>query len=279
MIDLHTHSTFSDGSFTPEELVEEALFRRLKAVALTDHDSLQGLPRFLKACETAQIRGVPGIELSADYPDGTMHILGYFISQEHDGLNATLTEIRAGRIKRNVEILKNLNDLGVTLTMNEVEAYAGGDNIGRLHFAQALVARGYVKTRQEAFDYYLGKGRQGYSDRLRLTASDCLKLIRNAGGVSVLAHPFTLNLNKTAFAKKIDELVKDGLQGIEIYYPQQNQRNQRQYLALAKQYGLVVTGGTDFHGAPMPDIKLGIGFGDTKIPETVLEQLDAIRPS
>lgn len=276
MIDLHTHSTFSDGSLTPEQLAQEAAFARLSAVALTDHDSIEGVPRFLDACRSLQIRGVPGVELSAEFPDGTMHILGYFIELQHPELGARLAEIRAGRVARNAEILKHINDMGMALTMAEVAAYAGEDNIGRLHFSQALVARGYAQTRQEAFDRYLGKGRKGYADRLRLTARDCIELIRRAGGIPVLAHPFTLHLAKPDLANLAAELAGYGLQGIEIYYPQQNARQMKQYQALAQRLNLVMTGGTDFHGAPMPDIKLGAGFGDTRIPETVLEQLDAL---
>ncbi len=277
MIDLHTHSTFSDGSLTPEQLAQEAAFARLSAVALTDHDSIEGVPRFLDACRSLKIRGVPGVELSAEFPDGTMHILGYFIELQHPELGARLAEIRAGRVARNAEILKHINDMGMALTMAEVAAYAGEDNIGRLHFSQALVARGYAQTRQEAFDRYLGKGRKGYADRLRLTARDCIELIRRAGGIPVLAHPFTLHLAKPDLANLATELAGYGLQGIEIYYPQQNVRQMKQYQALAQRLNLVMTGGTDFHGAPMPDIKLGAGFGDTRIPEAVLEQLDALR--
>ncbi len=277
MIDLHTHSTFSDGSFTPEQLAQEAAFVGLSAVALTDHDSIEGVPRLLAACRAARVRGVPGVELSAEYQDGTMHILGYFIDLQHPEMTERLKEIRAGRVARNAEILKHINDMGLALTMAEVADYAGGDNIGRLHFAQALVARGYTATRQEAFDRYLGKGRKGYADRLRLSPRDCIELIRRAGGIPVLAHPFTLNLGKPALARQVAELAESGLQGIEVFYPQQNPRQMKQYQALAGQFKLVMTGGTDFHGAPMPDIKLGSGFGDTRIPETVLEQLDAIR--
>ncbi|MGI6086360.1 MAG: PHP domain-containing protein [Kiritimatiellia bacterium] len=277
MIDLHTHSTFSDGSLTPEQLVQEAAFIGLSAIALTDHDTIGGVPRFLDACRAAQIRGVPGVELSADIPNGSMHILGYFIDLQHPELTVRLQEIQSGRVARNAEILKHINDMGLALTMEEVASYAGGDNIGRLHFAQALTARGYVATRQEAFDRYLGKGRKGYAERIRMSPRDCIELIRRAGGVPVLAHPFTLDLGKQALTKQVAELVDYGLQGIEVFYPQQNDRQMKQYQAMAKTFSLVMTGGTDFHGAPMPDIKLGTGFGDTKIPETVLEQLDAIR--
>ncbi|MFN2350779.1 MAG: PHP domain-containing protein, partial [Kiritimatiellia bacterium] len=139
MIDLHTHSSFSDGSFTPEQLIHEAAFQRLSAVALTDHDSIEGLDRFLAAGRDSAVRAVPGVEISADCAQGTMHILGYLIDHHEPGLRDSLATIRAGRVARNNEILKHINDMGMPLTMTEVAAYAGEDNIGRLHFAQAMV--------------------------------------------------------------------------------------------------------------------------------------------
>lgn len=279
MIDLHTHSTFSDGSFTPEQLVQEAERGRLTALALTDHDSLCGLERFMAACAQSTVRGVPGIEISVDcHPDdATMHILGYFVDSTNAALNAHVNRLREGRQRRNTEILKRLNAMGLMLGMHEIAAFAGENNVGRLHFAMALMARGYVRTTQEAFDKYLAKGKSGYAHRLRLKPRDGVEMIRRAGGIAVLAHPFTLNLGKQALADCVGELVHGGLQGIEIYYPQHAPKLVRQYLGLAKQFQLVVTGGTDFHGRSMPDIKLGRGFGTLDVPNTVLEQLDALR--
>lgn len=277
MIDLHTHSTFSDGSFTPEQLVHEAVFAGLTAVALTDHDSIEGVGLFMQACEKSGIRGVPGVEISADYPNGSMHILGYFIDIKDKNLRHSLGEIRASRNARNEQIIKQLAEFGIVLTMPEVAAYAGGDNIGRLHFSQALVARGYVKTRQEAFDRYLAKGRNSYVNRMHLTPRDSIDMIRQAGGIAVLAHPFTLNLGKAQLESLVTELAGYGLQGIEVIYPQQKPRLLKQYKALAQRLDLVQTGGTDFHGAPMPEIKLGSGFGNLEVPDNVLEQLDAIQ--
>ncbi|MBI2437290.1 MAG: PHP domain-containing protein [Lentisphaerae bacterium] len=279
MIDLHTHSTFSDGSLTPEQLVREAERAQLSALALTDHDSLGGLERFTAAWAKTSVRGVPGVEISVDCQpsNATMHLLGYFIDQADAQLNEHINRLQEGRQRRNNEILKRLNAMGLALTLNEVAAFAGENNVGRLHFAQALVARGYVHTNQEAFDKYLAKGKSGYVNRLRLTPANAVAMIRKASGVAVLAHPFTLNLSKPELAKCVDELVQAGLQGVEVYYPQHSPKMVRQYLELARQFHLVVTGGTDFHGAPIPDIKLGRGFGALEVPDTVLEQLDALR--
>lgn len=279
MIDLHTHSTFSDGSFTPEQLVHEAERARLTALALTDHDSIGGLEPFMAACAKSIVRGVPGVEISVDCAssDATMHILGYFIDTADAELNAHINRLRDGRQHRNEEILKRLNAMGLVLSMDEVASFAGEQNVGRLHFAQALVMRGYVRTTQEAFDKYLAKGKSGYANRLRFKPLGGVAMIRQAGGIPVLAHPFTLNLGKQALAACVAELVQGGLQGIEIYYPQHSPAVVRHYLDLASQFHLVATGGTDFHGAPMPDIKLGRGFGLLDVPNTVLDQLDALR--
>lgn len=279
MIDLHTHSTFSDGSLTPEQLVREAERAQLSALALTDHDSISGLERFMAACSKSIVRGVPGVEISVDCQpgDATMHILGYFIDPANAELNEHVNRLRDGRRHRNEEILKRLNAMGLMLSMNEIAAFAGENNVGRLHFAQALMARGYVRTTQEAFDKYLAKGKAGYASRLRFKPLGGVEMIRKAGGIAVLAHPFTLSLGKQALADCVGELAQGGLQGIEIYYPQHSPKLVRQYLDLAEQFHLVATGGTDFHGTPMPDVKLGRGFGMLDVPNSVLEQLDALR--
>ena len=279
MIDLHSHSTFSDGSLTPEQLVREAERAQLSALALTDHDSIIGLERFMAACSKSIVRGVPGVEISVDCnpSDATMHILGYFIDSANAQLNEHINRLRDGRQHRNEEILKRLNAMGLMLNMNEISAFAGENNVGRLHFAQALMARGYVRNTHEAFDKYLARGKSGYANRLRFKPIGGVEMIRQAGGIAVLAHPFTLNLGKQALADCVGKLAQAGLQGIETYYPQHSPKMVQQYLDLATQFHLIATGGSDFHGAPMPDIKLGRGFGALNVPNAVLEQLDALR--
>jgi len=277
MIDLHLHSTFSDGSFSPEQIVREAKKANLSAIALTDHDSVSGVALFLKACERESLRGIPGVEISVDYPRGTMHILGYFIDCSSRELNVHIEKLKAGRAARNRDILKKINNLGIPLSMAEVAAFAGEDNVGRLHFAQALVARGYVKTNQEAFDRYLAKGKSGYAERQRLTPRGGVEMILNAGGLASLAHPFTLELSPPELEKQVSELAHAGLQGIEVYYPQHNPNLVKRYLALAQKFNLIATGGTDFHGKPMPDIKIGRGFGSLNVPDSVLTRLEERR--
>ncbi|MFH0880101.1 MAG: PHP domain-containing protein [Lentisphaerota bacterium] len=279
MIDLHAHSTFSDGSLTPEELIDLAVANGLTAVALTDHDSTKGLPLFLKAAEELPVRAVPGVEISADFSPGTMHMLGYFIRYDEADLNQHLAWIRNGREMRNAEILHKLNALGCHITWEEVACHAGEDVVGRPHFAQAMIAKKFVSGKDEAFDRYLGRGKPAYAERRRLSPAASVKLIRDAGGVPVLAHPFTLKLDSRELKKTLIELRSAGLEGLEVIYSEHTADMQREYLGMAKDLNLVATGGSDFHGAMSPDIKLGTGFGGLRIPDDIVPQLEARRPS
>jgi predicted metal-dependent phosphoesterase TrpH len=277
MIDLHTHSTFSDGSLTPEQLAERAGSMGLTAIALTDHDCTGGVEQFLAACKIRNIRGVPGVEISADVKHGTMHLLGYFIASGDAALESMLHQIRDGREIRNREILRKLNALGLDLTWPEVASLAGEDVVGRPHFAQALLARGYVSSREAAFDLYLAKGKPAYADRFRLSPADSIAAIRGAGGIAVLAHPFTLDLAPGALKTYITELRDKGLQGIEVYYSEHSADLTRSYLTLVRELGLAATGGSDFHGESNPAIKLGRGFGTLSVPDSVMEELNRVQ--
>jgi predicted metal-dependent phosphoesterase TrpH len=277
MIDLHTHSTFSDGSLTPEELVAEAERSGVTAVALTDHDTTGGLRRFLDAAGRSRVRGVPGVEISADFNPGTLHMLGYFVDPAYAPMEESLRWIREGRELRNAEILRKLQKLGMDITWEEVKSYAGEDVVGRPHFAQALQARGYVKSKDEAFDRFLGKGKPAYADRRRFAPMDCIRLIREAGGLAVLAHPFTLGLKAEETRELMRDLRDAGLEGVEVYYSEHSPDMMKLYLAMARELGLVATGGSDFHGAMAPHIALGRGLGNLAVPESVLTDLDARR--
>lgn len=279
MIDLHVHSSFSDGSFIPEDLIQKAVEEGLYAVALTDHDTVAGVPRFLAAAKGKPVVAVPGVEISADFNPGTMHMLGYFIDEKNETLNARLQWLREGRDARNQEILHKLIRLGFHLSWAEVKKYAEEDVVGRPHFAQALLARGYVADKDEAFDLYLGKGKPAYAERRRLTMKDSIDLIAGAGGVAVLAHPFTLKMPSKQLKDLIRELCDFGLTGIEVYYSEHTASMQREYLKLAKEFDLVATGGSDFHGALTPDITLGRGFGPLKIPDEIVSRLLDRRPA
>ncbi|NKB23160.1 MAG: PHP domain-containing protein [Kiritimatiellae bacterium] len=275
MIDLHMHSIFSDGSCTPEELVEEARCLNLSAISLTDHDTIKGIDRFLKAANTTKVRPIPGVEISAEYPSGEMHILGYFIDPNHSKLNEKLEWIRSGRESRNQEILDKLNQLGLTLAWDEVSSFAGDEVVGRPHFAQALMARGYVSTKKEAFNKYLATGKPACAQRRQLSPEASLEVIRDAGGVPVLAHPFTVRLDPENFRQCLSDLCDQGLGGLEVYYSEHNEERVKIYLPYAKEFNLAPSGGSDFHGAMSPGIKMGHGFGSLEVPDELLGELES----
>lgn len=277
MIDLHMHSIFSDGTFTPEELVAEGLRIGLKAMALTDHDTTGGVPRFLEAARAAGLRAMTGVEVSADSETGTMHVLGYGVDHTDPNLAQHLAWIREGRQARNAEILHKLNRLGLRLTAEEVAAYAGADVVGRPHFAQAMIAKGYARDKKDAFDRYLARGKPAYAERRRLDAAGTLELIRSAGGVPSLAHPFTLKLEGSALKKELARLADLGLLGLEVYYSEHTPDMQRSYMKMARDLRLVPTGGTDFHGTVSPGIQMGRGFGSLQVPDTVIDEIEAAR--
>lgn len=273
MIDLHLHSIFSDGSLTPEEIVVEAERSNVSAIALTDHDTVDGLPRFLAAAEAANIRAFTGIEISVDFSPGSLHMLGYGFDSTDAALLRDLEWIRDGRSARNREILRKLNDLGLELAWEEVEGQAGGDVVGRPHFALAMLARGYIADKDEAFDRYLAKGKPAYAERRRFSAADAIRGIGLAGGVASLAHPFSLGLGPVALERLVADLKAQGLAGIESYYSEYTANQQHEYLSLCKRYDLVPTGGSDFHGDLNPDIRLGVGFGSLRVPDEVADRL------
>lgn len=277
MIDLHCHSTFSDGSLTPEQLADEAVKAGLSALALTDHDTVAGLPRFLAAAVGKSFRPVPGVELSVDCSSGVMHMLGYWMDTANPELVRQMEWIRNGREMRNRTMLEKLNALGFAMTWDEVQACAGEDVVGRPHFGQVLIQKGYAKDKNEAFDKWLGDGKPGYADRPRLTAEVAVALIRQAGGVAVLAHPFSLRISRDAMASLFIELAAAGLAGVECYYSEHSVELTKEYLAMAKQANLVPTGGSDFHGEVSPGIRLGVGFGGLNVPDEALAQLEARR--
>ncbi len=277
MIDLHCHSTFSDGSLTPEQLADEAAKIGLTALALTDHDTTAGLPRFLAAAAGKSFRAVPGVELSVDCSSGVMHMLGYWMDTANPELVRQMEWIRNGREMRNRTMLEKLNALGFAMTREEVQACAGEDVVGRPHFGQVMIQKGYVKDKNEAFDKWLGDGKPGYADRPRLTAEVAVALIRQAGGVAVLAHPFSLHIGKDEMASLFIQLAAAGLAGVECYYSEHSADLTKEYLVMAKQANLVPTGGSDFHGEVSPGIRLGVGFGGLKVPDEALAQLEARR--
>jgi hypothetical protein len=280
MLDLHTHSTFSDGSLAPAELVALARREGVGALALTDHDNTAGIAAFLRACagagpdETA-VRGIPGVEISVASERGTLHLLGYCVQAGCAGLETVLARIRGGRADRNCLILDRLTALGMPLAWDDVASRAGSDVVGRPHFAQAMVARGYVRSPAQAFERFLAKGQPAYCTRYHPTPEEGLAAIAAAGGVAVLAHPATLELTAANLRRKVEQLREAGLQGIEVWYPEHTDDHTNAYLRLCREFDLVATGGSDYHGALNPLIRLGRGFSGLAIPATVPDELAA----
>jgi predicted metal-dependent phosphoesterase TrpH len=273
LIDLHVHSVYSDGTNTPAELAAMAEERGLSALALTDHDTVGGVRELLDAVAGTSVEAVPGIEMSAECERGTMHVLGYCIDYTCPVLLEKMETVRAGREKRNNEILKKLNKLGYVIMWSDVEKQAGCDVVGRPHFADALVERGHVKSRKSAFDLLLAKGRPAYVERYRFSARECIELIHAAGGVAVLAHPATIHLPDGQLKGVVKGLKEHGLDGIEAFYAEYKPENIERFRGWAAEFDLICTGGTDYHGANTPDIRLGTGFGQLRVPDEALDQI------
>jgi predicted metal-dependent phosphoesterase TrpH len=275
IIDLHTHSTASDGSMSPAELVKHAKSVGLAAVALTDHDTVDGIGEALEEGKRIGIEVIPGIEISVKYKP-EMHILGLFPNGEnYEKIRHELTAIKQGRDIRNRKIIKRLNELDINITEEEVRNVAMGDITGRPHIARVLVAKGYVGSIDEAFDKYLSRDGLAYFQRFEMEPADGIKAIRNAGGLPVIAHPIFLRKGYDEMDYLLKELKGYGLDGIEAYYSENSKEDTGNFLRLAIKHELVVTGGSDFHGSFKSGIELGSGRGGLKVPYELLEKLKA----
>jgi predicted metal-dependent phosphoesterase TrpH len=280
-VDLHTHSTASDGTYAPADLVDLAAQNGLSAIALTDHDTIAGVAEAADRAKVVGIDFLPGIEISAEFPaPGTLHILGYGVDP-HSPILASLTDtLIAGRDNRNPKIIEKLNAMGLSITMEEVQTAAGGAVVGRPHIAAVMLARGYVKSIKEAFDQYLAQGAPAYFDKERLTPRQAIDRIHQSGGVAVLAHPVQLRTtNDAELDRVVKGLVDLGLRGIEVFHADHREEHVRRYSNLARCYNLVQTGGSDFHGRNKPTISLGRA-GNYRVPRDLFDRLsEAIRES
>jgi len=275
-IDLHTHTIYSDGSATPEEIASMASARGALAVAVTDHDTVSGLSRARAAAARFGIELINGIEISAEYHPGTMHILGYYVDDESEQFRSSLVELKQARDDRNPEIARRLQSLGLDVSYEEVAALAGNEMVGRPHFARILVDRGYAQSIQDAFDRFLAKGAAAYVEKKRLSPRESIALIHEAGGAAVLAHPYQLKLPAIEDVDDmIGALAELGLDGIEAVYSRHSERERELYASLAARHGLVVTGGSDYHGTYKPDIDIVKGLGDLAVPYELLAELKA----
>ena len=277
-VDLHLHTTASDGVMSPSEIVRYAKAKGLQAIAITDHDTIEGLEEGLSEGKRIGIEVIPGIEISAGHSPGSMHLLGFFLDIYHPLLNERLGYLQKARAERNPKIAEKLNQLGIDLTYDEVLKVSGGGQVGRPHFAQVLLDKGYVKSFQEAFERFLKKGAPAYADKFRFTAKEALHFINEARGVAVLAHPNTLGMSQySELENLVLQLVKEGLRGLEVYYPEHSASEVAQYKTLAERYGLLMTGGTDYHGIEKNGLDIGVGRGTMKVPYSIVEDLKAAR--
>jgi 3',5'-nucleoside bisphosphate phosphatase len=277
VIDLHTHTTFSDGSVTPTRLVEQAAAMGLTAVAITDHDTVDGLPEALAAGERLGIEIVPGVEVNLEHERVTMDMLGYFLGGcPGDRLKEELAELRVYRDERNARIVERLAEIGLILDATDLKAAAENGSVGRPHIGEALVRRGYVSSIAEAFELYLRRGAPAWVDRRRLSLGAAVRLLRASGGLPVLAHPGIIRTDGPGLDHLLRDAVKAGVVGLECYYPLHDETTVRAFLVLAGKYGLVATGGSDYHGSVKPKAHLGVGPGGMAFPDDLLSGLKAI---
>jgi predicted metal-dependent phosphoesterase TrpH len=284
LVDLHVHSSVSDGLLSPRDLVRHAREVGLRAIALTDHDTVAGVPEALEAGREFGLEVIPGTEISTEIDDGACHILGYFIDPASRALQRMLDEARDGRDRRNKKILRRLNELGFPLTMDEMAARVQDGVLTRAHFAAAMLEKGYVKTWDEAFDRYLGRGKPAYVPRIRVMPAEAIRVVHGAGGLAVLGHPRQLNRTSRETEKYIEALAADGLDGVETQSPDHTANLGRRYRAAAQRLGLVETGGTDWHGYHGGEagakgrhvrIHLGVGRGSMAIHYALVEAMKA----
>jgi 3',5'-nucleoside bisphosphate phosphatase len=274
VIDLHCHTRFSDGSLTPTQLVELAVEEGLSAVAVTDHDTVDGLGEALAAGERLGIEVVPGIEINLEHDQVTLDLLGYFMAgRPSEELQDELAKLRAYRDERNARILERLDELGYPVTPEELAAIAEEGAVGRPHIGEAMRRRGYVRSIAEAFERFLRRGAPAWVDRRRLALGPAIRLLRASGGLPVIAHPGIIRVDRPGLARIVRDAARLGLVGVECHYPKHDQATVEQCLSLCARYALAPTGGSDFHGAAKPEIRLGRAEDGRPIPDALLDGL------
>ena len=250
LVDLHLHTTASDGRLTPSELVDLAAAQGLRVIAITDHDSTEGLPEaFESARKHPNLTVIPGIELSADVPGNEIHILGYYIRHEDSDVQETLTQFRQGRQDRGRRMVESLREMGMNITWERVQELAGEAAIGRPHVAQALVEGGWVRDTDEAFEKYIGRNAPAYTERAKLSPTDAIDLIKSWGGVPVMAHPIYVD----DYLNHVADLKAAGLVGMEVHYAKFSREQVNELARVAEKFGLVPCGGSDYHAIPDRD--------------------------
>lgn len=278
-IDLHIHSKASDGTQTPKEVVELAYHSQLSAIALTDHDTIDGVIEAEKMVEQLSKEGkdlrlIPGIEISVEYQGKDIHILGLFIDIENKNFKKELVKIRERRNKRNELMLRKFMDDGIDITMDILNMEKNDLVLTRSHFAKFLIARGYAKDREDAFKRFLRSNTPYYVEREHLTTEEGIRIIHEAGGLAILAHPLLYGYQAEELEAMVTDFSKIGLDGIEAIYSMNRGEDEINMLKLAEKYNLAVSGGSDFHGKNKPHIQMGVGLGSLKIPYELLEKLE-----
>jgi predicted metal-dependent phosphoesterase TrpH len=269
-VDLHIHTTASDGRFSPEEIIRKSAGLGMSTIAITDHDTIDGItPALEVARDFPQLTVIPGVEISTDTPGGEVHMLGYFIDYRDSELKAALERFRHSRMIRAQGMIAKLVNLGVDINWQRVKEIAGDGSVGRPHIAQAMLEKGYIKSFGEAFTKYIGYGGIAYVERYKMTPEESVKLVLQAKGLPVLAHPFTVEESEAV----IIMLKSAGLVGIEAYYKEYTAEKTRKLVSLAEKYDLIVTGGTDYHGLD-DDSEVMIGGAD--VPVESAERLKAL---
>ena len=271
IVDLHTHTTESDGSFTPEELILEAKRVGLSAIAITDHDSIAGISKAAPIAAEQGIELIPGVELSTDYNGKEVHVVGLFIDTENEYFLGKIKEFKENRDNRNAIMVENLQQEGFAITMEELTAENPDCVITRANIARFMYEHGMIPTIQTAFEKYIGDNCKCYVNRFKITPMDGVRLIKEAGGTAILAHPLLYHMSDATLQKMVDEMKATGLDGIESIYCTYTPAEERQMKQFAKENGLLISGGSDFHGTTKPKLELGTGYGKLYIPYEVLE--------
>jgi len=277
-IDLHTHTTASDGTLTPSELIDYAVSKGLKAIAITDHDNIDGISEAMSRAEYHRSQGVdieviPGIEFSTGYMGSDVHIVGLYVDYKGEYLKTRLSNFIKGREKRNIEMCERLSDRGMSVTMEDLRSAYPNCVITRAHFARYLYEQGYISSIKEGFERYIGDGKPCFVSRKKTTPMRAVEIIRHSGGFPILAHPVLYGFSKDKLEHLLSELKEAGLRGIEAIYSTYKPSDERDIRALASKYNLCISGGSDFHGSNKPDIDLGTGMGHLFVPEDVLSEI------
>ena len=273
MIDLHIHSTCSDGTFTPKEITDKVIEKNLYGFSLTDHDTVDGISEILSMNLPEHLKFIPGIEISCDALHREIHILGYGIDCKNQQLNKTLNDLRKKRMQRNLDMIELFQKDGYPVTLEKLQHGDPDTVITRAHFSRVLVEEDICTSRDQAFSKYLGEKCKYYIPKPFFDPKDCLKLILDAGGIPILAHPFLYKFSNKDTKHLIRDLKEYGLSGIEVYHSSHHQGQVAKLREWQKEYDLLATGGSDFHGTKKPDIDIGTGRGPLYVPDHLLDEL------